>query len=218
MERLITVRSTGNVSVKPDLITININLVSHRYDYDETMNLASKSVEILGKHLEEVGIHRKELKTTSFNIKTSYDDYYDEDNHYKTEFDGYECNQDLKLEFDLDMEKLLKVLGAIASSGVNPKFNIRFSVKDKNAVNDEILISATENARRKAEILAKASNEELGEIVRIDYNFDEIEVYSNTKYEIQEKVCDMDALNMPAMEPDDIKVSDTVTFVWRIKR
>ena len=41
MERLITVKGIGNVNVKPDLIIINMELLSHKYDYEETMKLAT---------------------------------------------------------------------------------------------------------------------------------------------------------------------------------
>jgi uncharacterized protein YggE len=45
------------------------------------------------------------------------------------------------------------VLTAIANAPVDPKLNIQFSVKDKAAVNEELLVSATENAKRKVDIL-----------------------------------------------------------------
>ena len=35
MERLITVKGVSNISVKPDLIIITMNVVSEKYDYDE---------------------------------------------------------------------------------------------------------------------------------------------------------------------------------------
>ena len=55
MERLITVKGIGNISVTPDLIIITMNLVSHKYNYDETMKLATESVNELEKAIEEVG-------------------------------------------------------------------------------------------------------------------------------------------------------------------
>ena len=217
MEKLITVKGIGNINIKPDLIIVNMELVSNKDSYDETMKVATESIDKLSVCLEEVGIDRSELKTTNFDIRRKYESYYDEDNNYKDRFDGYECNQQLRLELDLDMEKLSNIIEAITLSGVDPKFNIRFSVKDKNAVNEEILINATENARRKAEILVKASNEKLGDIVSIDYSFSDIDIYSDTTYQVQEKIGYMEQAYSPSIQPEDIKINDTVTFVWKIK-
>ena len=217
MERLIIVKGIGNVNVKPDLIIINMELVSHKYDYEETMKLATDSVSKLEKAIEEAGFNKKELKTTSFNIRTSYKSYYDENKNYKNKFDGYICEQGLKLQFDLDMQVLSKVLTAITKSGVEPRLNIRFSVKDKDKVNEELLINATENARRKAEVLAKASKVNLGKLVTINYNWSEVGIYSKTTYEMENKSLVMEEAYAPNIEPDDIELSDTATFVWEIK-
>lgn len=217
MDHLITVRGTANISVKPDLIIVSMDLVSHKYNYEDTMALATNSVVAIEKAIKSVGFNEKELKTTSFNINTSYKSYYDEDNKYKSKFDGYVCEQGLKLQFDLDMKVLSNVLVAIAESKVNPKLNIGFSVKDKDAVSEELLIKATENARKKAEVLAKASRVNLGKLVSIDYNWSELNIYSHTSYEMESKSLVMEESYAPNIEPDDINVSDTVAFVWEIR-
>lgn len=217
MERLITVKGVSNISVKPDLIIITMNVVSEKYDYDEAMELATESIESLENAIEKIGLNKKELKTTNFNVTTNYESYYDENNKYKSKFKGYKVEQDLKLELDLDMKLLSTVLTAITKSNVNPRLNIRFSVKDKEAVNEELLIKATENARRKAEILTKASKATLGRLVSINYNWGEISIYSDTSYAMESKSVLMDASYAPNIEPDDIEVSDIVTFVWEIK-
>lgn len=71
----------------------------------------------------------------------------------------------------------------------------------------------------KAEILTKASGVTLGELVSIDYNWGELHLYSPTRYEM-EADCLMKVSAAPTamdIEPDDIDVSDSVTFVWEIR-
>lgn len=217
MKRLITLKGTGNLSVKPDLIIITMNLESHEYDYEETMKLAADSVNVLQNAIKTAGFDKKDLKTTNFNIRTHYESYRDKDDNYKSKFDGYICEQGLKLEFDFNTEVMSKVLTAIGKAPIEPNLNIQFSVKDKDAVNEELLIRATENAKRKAEILTKASNVTLGDLISIDYNWGELHLYSNTRFMIQEQNMSMAKMSAPDIEPDDIDVSDTVTFVWEIK-
>ncbi|MHC1731948.1 MAG: SIMPL domain-containing protein [Bacteroidales bacterium] len=217
MKRTITVKGTGNVSVKPDLIVITLNLESQQRDYDKAMKIATESVKALQDAIQSVGFDKKDLKTTNFNIRTHYENYRDKDNNYKSKFDGYICEQGLKLEFEFDTTVMSKVLTTIAKAPTDPQLNIQFSVKDKAAVSEGLLISATENAKRKAEILAKASGVTLGDLINIDYNWGELHLYSQTRYDMEEKCMEMSSSCAPDIEPDDIDVSDTVSFVWEIK-
>ena len=75
------------------------------------------------------------------------------------------------------------------------------------------------NAREKAEILCEASNVALGDLLAIDYNWGELNVVSRTEYMLDEKCLAMPMGAMADMdiEPDDIDVSDTATFVWEIR-
>lgn len=115
------------------------------------------------------------------------------------------------------MEVMSKVLTAIVKDSMDLQFNIKFSVKDKAAVSEELLISATENAKRKAEILTMASGVTLGDLISIDYNWGELHLYSPTRYNMEDSCISMSESYAPDIEPDDIDVSDTVSFVWEIK-
>ena len=50
-------------------------------------------------------------------------------------------------------------------------------MKNPARVSEELLINATENARAKAEILCKASGSTLGQLLNIDYNWGELNVF-----------------------------------------
>ena len=94
-----------------------------------------------------------------------------------------------------------------------------FHSKRPHSVNKELLRSATVNAKEKAQILCEASNVELGELITIDYNWGELNIVSHTDYMLEEKCMAMPVGGLAdiEIEPDDIDVSDTATFVWEIK-
>ena len=143
----------------------------------------------------------------------------DENGNYKQIFVGYRVTHGLKLELDFDSQRLSKVLGAIAVCIAEPELNVQFTVKDKEAADAALLESACVNAKAKAEILTKASGVTLGELVSIDYNWGELHLYSPTHYEM-DPPCMARASAAPTamdIEPDDIDVSDSVTFVWEIR-
>lgn len=215
MNRTITVKGTGSVRTKPDLIAISFGLESIDYDYEQTMRFATKAIEELSKATEAAGIDRKNLKTTNFNINTSYESYQDEKKQYKRRFAGYICTQDVRLEFAFDTEILAKVLTEVSKADADPTMNVAFTVKDQEAVREELLVNATQNARQKADVLAKAAGVKLGSLVTIDYNWAELTMYSTTQY-AQESRHMMLSESAPEFNPEDIESSDTVTFIWEI--
>lgn len=66
-------------------------------------------------------------------------------------------------------------------------------------------------------MLCEASGVKLGQLLIIDYNWDELNVYSDTKYKFDERSFrELSAIPSMDIEPDNIDVQDTATFVWEI--
>ena len=79
--------------------------------------------------------------------------------------------------------------------------------------------NGAEGFNAKTEILTKASGVTLGELVSIDYNWSELHLFSQTQYDMED-ACMRMASAAPTsieIEPDDIDVSDSITFVWEIR-
>lgn len=219
MPRTITVKGMGRVTTAPDYVVIYMSLEAHEQDYEATMELAAKKIEQLNTSLEEIGFEKKAVKTTNFNVRTNYERVKDKNGNYKSEFNGYICSHRLKVEFDFDTKRLAQTLYAISRCLAQPELSISFTVKDPSAVNKELLKSATINAKEKAQILCEASGVELGQLLTIDYNWSELNIVSHTDYMLEEKCMAMPVGGLADMdiEPDDIDVSDTATFVWELK-
>lgn len=168
--RTITVKGTGNVSARPDYIILSLNIEANSKNYDLAMSEAAERIEKLQGVAVRVGYRKEDLKTTSFDVQTRYENVKDRQGNYKREFAGYACSYRLKLAFDFDSKQLAKVISAIADCGAQPELSIAFTVKNPARVSEELLINATENARAKAEILCKASGSTLVQLLNIDYN------------------------------------------------
>lgn len=219
MNRTITVKGVGSASVKPDYIIVSMTIQSVRKDYNVAMEDAAQRIVKLQDAAVLSGNKKEDLKTISFDVDTRYENIHDQQGNYKREFTGYAVIYRLKLSFDMDSKQLAKVITAISESGAMPELSIAFTVKNPAEVNEALLISATENARAKAEVLCKASGNELGRLLSIDYNWGELNAISRTRYAMEDDIqplMAMSSFNAPEIEPDDINVSDTVTFSWEI--
>ena len=217
--RTITVKGTGSVSARPDYIILSLNIEALSETYDRAMTDASERIKKLQDATVYVGYEKSDLKTTSFNVQTRYENVKDRQGNYKREFAGYACSYRLKLAFDFDSKQLAKVISSIANCGAQPEISIAFTVKNPERISEKLLINATENAKTKAEILCKASGSTLGQLLNIDYNWGELNVYSRTSYDVEDCIQPLMAMSKcaaPEIEPDDIDVSDTVAFTWEI--
>ncbi len=218
MKRTITIQGIGKLSLKPDYTVISMSLRAVNEKYDTAMETAAQHLDTLQNALVRLGFAREDLKSSRFNVSTEYDNERDKNGNYKRIFVGYVVTLQLKLEFDFNMERLAEVLVAIAGCIAQPELNVQFTVKDKEAVNAALLESACANARAKAKILAGASGVKLGALLSIDYSWGDRSLDSPTRYEMDE-ACMLRASAAPSgmeITPEDIKVSDQVTFVWAI--
>lgn len=215
--RTLTVKGSGSLKTPPDLIAINMTLTTTSMDYGETTGRAAKEVEAIRNAVVAAGHSGKALKTTNFNIKTEYESIQDRAGNWREKFKGYTCTHNLKLEFDLDMKRLGETIAAISQSQTTPNYSILFSIKDKTAVETEILKRAVANATEKAAILAKANGVSLLGIKHIDYSWNEIRLYSDTKLYETGAIVRRSLYSSMDIQPEDVEVNDTVTIVWEIQ-
>lgn len=216
MLRTITVRGVGTASVKPDFIAVTLNIVSKDKEYSKSVEDANRRIELLQRAVVSSGFAKENLKTLSFNVRTNYEGETDEKGRYHNVFAGYVCRYTLKLSFDMDAKRLAETLTAISDSGANAEFSIQFTVKDPERVSAELLRSATENARQKAEVLCAASGAKLGTLLKIDYDWTDINVFSASTYTMERERGIVAAGAVPEFEPEDIKSQDSAAFTWEI--
>lgn len=222
MERKITVKGIGHITAKPDYVVINMTIDATHKKYEKAVEEASDKINNLSSALVKIGFEKDDLKTADFKVNVA--------TGYKKNIKGvsevvklgYTCTNRMKLSFDFESEKLSKAIDAITTCVSDPKLNITFTVKDEEAVKDELLKSAGANARRRAEILCEAAGGKLGNLVTINYNWNEISIISPTRFDNDYLSCTSELYDeMPmaapkSIQPDDIDLSDNAVFVWEI--
>lgn len=219
--RTIRVTGKGQLKVHPDMTRITITLEGKDFDYGEALKRSAEDTEQLKAILAPFGFEPPDLKTLSFNVETRYENYQVR-NEWKRRFDGYAFTHVLKVEFDSDNKRLGKILYALANCRLHPEFRLSYTVKDPEAVKNELLGKAVQDAVAKAGVLSGAAGLKLGEIRSMDYSWGEIDFEyrpMNGSGLMMKECAPTDAAGSYDMdiEPDDIDVRDTVTVVWEIK-
>ncbi len=215
--RTIRVTGKGQIKLKPDMMRITMTLAGLCPEYADTLQLSSQDTECIKTILEEFGIERSEVKTLNYEINPE-NERYEERKIYKYRLVGYRYEHILKVEFDSDNERLGRILYALAHCPVDPRLDLRYTVKDKEAAKNALLGKAVADAKEKAAVLSQAAGVGLGDIQSIDYSWGEISFETRPMGRAWEPIMATEASPTYAIdiEPEDIDVSDTVTVVWEI--
>ena len=210
--RLITVHGEGKVTQSPDTIELNVELVTVNEDYDKMIEEATNKLNLLYYHLTNIGFEKNDIQTSNFIINSKYENVSDNNGNYKNKFVGYEARQNIVLEFPLDTAFLGETIGAISRSVVKPNISIRFTIKDKRSLINELLENAVDDAIKKAKILTKASGVKLGDVQKIEYKSQDYRIYSETQ------LMPTSMYNMKNIDivPKDIEISETVIMSFDI--
>lgn len=220
MKETVKVTGKGTVFVKPDLIRLSIRLEGVYEKYEEALQKSSEQTEQLKHCFEKTGFSKEDLKTLSFHINAEYENYHDKKNEWKKRFVGYKFIHEMKIEFEADNQLLGKVLYAMSHCQAKPEFQITYTIKNEEEAKNTLLKRAVEDSKKKAKILTEAAEIQLGNIVSIDYSWEEIHLEASPinqmaiPYGAMKQECGAYNINI---EPDHIKVSDTVTVMWEIK-
>ncbi|WP_295096980.1 SIMPL domain-containing protein [uncultured Catenibacterium sp.] len=220
MDKTMKITGKGKVSVKPDIIRLNMTMEESYKEYEVTLSQSSETTKILKELFVSLGFNKEDLKTRSFDIDTKYESYKAKDQSWKKKLVGYTYTHRMLIEFDADNKKLGKILYALAHGVITPEISIEYTVSDPEKHKDELLKNAIEDSKHKAEVLANAADIELDDIVSIDYSWGEISFVSepiqNFAFASAEQTTGRTGYDID-IEADDIDVTDTVTVIWNMK-
>lgn len=216
MKRTITVTGTGTASVAPDLIKIVFSLNRLLDTYELSMNALIEDTNRLVENLTALGFAKSDIKTLDLSVSPHHESYKGKDGNYHNRFLGYNGKHKLKLSFDFDSRLLGTTIRAIINSGVDPNFSIDYGYKDTEALKNMVIVNATEDSRRKAQLLAAAAGTTLGEVLSINYSWSEIDVYHRMSEDYILCASEMTDKSEFEMTPDDLQSQDTVTIIWEL--
>lgn len=215
MEKTITVTGEANLTFAPDSIIISAQLSQQERDYSLLLEKSAEQLNELTEAMKGCGFDPKQLKTTSFSTDTVYE--YTQDGHgqQKRVFAGYRCTQALSLQFNLDMQKLKQVLGALFACKGAPEYSVQFTLSDNKAAKDKALAGAAADAQGKARVLAEAFGKKLGELVSVSCTDCGAQPVCRTEFMMARASLQNDAA-MPDITPGDVEINEQISCVYAL--
>ena len=210
-EKIITVTGKGNIHVVPDVIRIDLLLVSLHDTYQDAYAQGKDNTEKLTAIMKELGLP----KTIRFDIEKQTQTEYDKYHNYKgKKFLGFQLDHRVKIDISMDTVLLNRIVKLIGRELKQAEINIGYTVKDQRSAELKMLQRAVKDAKEKASIMAETCGCKLGPVKSMDYSEQEIHIYSQARQirSSEEAICcEPESLDIT---PDDLSVSDSVTVVW----
>lgn len=165
----VVITGTGKVSAVPDVSTISFTIRSESKNED-TKTLQeeiSKKADSVFAKLKELGIEEKDIKTTNYSVNPRYG--YQECLSSIRPCDtsvviGYEANESVDVKVR-NTENVSKVLDILAAEKITNVYGPNFTVDDIEAVRDSARDLAIQDAKDKAQVLAKSLGVKIKRIV-----------------------------------------------------
>jgi uncharacterized protein len=205
----ISVSGEASVSVAPDLAQVDGGVTSEAKTAREASEANNAAMGKVLLALKGAGIEEKDYQTSRLSLQPQYAPA--QPNRNTPQIAGYRASNRVTIKVR-DVTKVASVIDTLVGAGANEIGGINFIVTQASKALDEARTKAIADARRKAEIYARASGVTLGEAINIT------EEGAAPPPVFRGKMGAPMAINSPApVAPGEEQLSITVNVTWAIK-
>ena len=202
----ITVSGEATVSVAPDLAQIDAGITSEAKTARETSEANNAAMAKVLLALKSAGIAESDYQTSRLSLQPQYAP----NRSAPSPIVGYRASNRVTVRLR-DVNKLAGVIDTLVVAGANDIGGIGFSVSNASKLLDGAREQAVSDARRKAEIYAKAAGVTLGEALGIS------EVGAASPIAYRRNVQGIAASATPVAQGEET-LQVTVSVSWAIKQ
>jgi hypothetical protein len=162
-EGRVVVIGEGSVSAPPDYAEIRSGVTTTAKTVKEANDVNIKVMTAITAALSDSGLAQKDIQTSRFSIQPVYTS---QTPSTETKLSGYRVSNQLNVTIH-QMSKIGEILDRLVTAGATDVGNIEFLIADPSKALDEAREAAVADARRKAELYARASGVSLGRVAWI---------------------------------------------------
>lgn len=162
VERLITVSGEATVAVAPDMAIIRIGVTSQGKTAHEASNTNAKQMTKVLTAIKGTGVADRDVQTSRLSLQPQYDP----NKNGTARLLGFQVTNQVTIKIR-DTGKMPVILDTAIAAGANEMSGIEFVVSEQSKLLDQARDDAIADARRKAELYAKAAGAKLGKVMAI---------------------------------------------------
>lgn len=161
-DKLLTVTGDATVNVAPDTAVIRIGVTTAAKTAREASEGNARQATAVLAAIKEAGIADRDVQTSRLSLQPQYD----QSKAGAARLLGFQVTNQLTVKFH-DIDKLPGFLDRAIAAGANEMSGIEFIVSEQSKLLDQARDDAVADARRKAELYAKAAGVKVGQVVTI---------------------------------------------------
>ena len=153
----IVVQGTGSISVKPDLVNLQVGVQVQKDKLQDAQSEAATKMDAVMNQLKTSGVDDKDIATAQYSVEPVMT--YNQNEPPKVT--GFRVTNIVNVKLR-DTTKAGKLIDDLVTSGANTVYGLSFGFSDPSAILKQARAQAVADARSKAEQLATLSGVSLG--------------------------------------------------------
>lgn len=211
MQRSVTVSGEAREQVSPDQAILSMSLVSRDKDLSTAKRANDAMVEKLVQITGGFKIPKEKIGTSNVQISPEYS-YVNN----KQEFKGYIVNRSLTITMD-ELAIHERVLSAIVDAKIDQVNGVDFRLAKPEARADALRVKAVENARTKADALAKAAGAKLGAVLTIAADGNMMPIPAPRPMMAKAMMADSASVSVAPSLPGMVELQQSVTVTYGLE-
>lgn len=213
------VEGLAEIEVEPDMMTFTLSIQKVDMDLAKAKADVDARSRVLIETCKKFGIKAEDIATTALAIRPEYD--YKEQQRVLT---GNHVSRQVDINLR-DLKKYPAMMQALVDASISETINTQLTVSNKKIVEDKAQVAAMNDAKERAERLAKSQDKALGE----PYSISEFNNRGNERWELNPNRQLMGSSGMKAdamslerassepFEPGVMKLTAQVYVVYLLK-
>lgn len=212
----------GEVSAAPDIAMVNFTIKESAPAVKDAQTKATTKETAVLAFLDKSGVEKKDIKTESYNSYPTYDygtpcygGYGMPCRQAAPKVTGYEVTEYVSVKVR-DLTKAGEIIQGIGAVGISEITGPNFSIENEDALKEQARQTAIDEAKAKAETLAKDLGVHLVRIVNFSENGNYPIMYGAKAMATADSVGAVPA-PAPALPTGETKITSNVTITYEIR-
>ncbi|WP_208347815.1 SIMPL domain-containing protein [Pseudaestuariivita rosea] len=164
-ERTITVQGQAEVSVTPDMATLQLGVISDGATASAALTENSETVAQMLSLLQENGVAAEDIQTSNLNLNPLYVRNSARQDQ-PPQISGYRVSNTVSVQVK-DLDRLGDIIGIVTENGVNQFYGLNFGLRDSDVAMNQARQEAVADARARAELYVQAAGAAVGPVMSI---------------------------------------------------
>ena len=178
-DHTVTALGTATVTLVPDMATFTAGVSTQDMLVSTAQAANATAMQTVLDAIKALGVAEEDIQTDNYSISPVYD-YRSGANGDQQVLVGYSVTNNVEVTVH-DIDLLPALLDAAVAAGANQSYGISFSSSQSNAAYDQALTAATQDALRKATLIATALGKNIGNVLTVEEANDTYVPYASNK-------------------------------------